>query len=677
MTRKQMKITFWKGVFVADHGGAGEEALLKKCGFTPHEPTLCEPSKCRACRAKIGRRYFSTRVEDATRLRSYCNERALVVMKDHLQLLARSRALDSDIKIPAPPGLAYLPYQKAGIAYALQRKDTLFGDDMGLGKTVEALGFANSTRPSRILVVCPATLVLNWKLEAERWLCDRYRYYVPKNTRDKVPRACKDEKIVVITNYEKIADTSAPVRQVPLDRVRIPPGPHESAPREMLENLAREIRSEGFGEPALATSSPVPGEWYDLHTCQLQARAARLCGLKEIPAVVLPHDTPAEMLRGATAKKIRVATPLSESLRQPWDLGIYDEAHALKNPDTLRSQAVLGPGGLYDCSARALFLSGTPIENRPIEIWPIAKTLCPARFGDWWDFTKRYCGLHQEERGRAKVWVADGSTNPQELQQRLRTSFMVRRLKHDVLKELPPKRRQLIVMASDDVDWSRYPDLVRGSTQLDRAYDDALARLEAARTLEEYKLAAKELEAVTVGFTEMSDVRHQTALLKLPSCLRYADQLLSTGLDALVIFAHHKDVLEKIHEHYAKDSCVIYGDTPQKQRMPIVQSFQAGLKKVFIGGLRAAGTGITLTRAWNLVFFETDWNPATMAQAEDRLCRIGQKKMVSVHHPVLDGSLDANMVKRMVAKQAVIDRVLDHLPEDQRMSLGFEPDTPH
>ena len=203
-------------------------------------------------------------------------------------------------------------------------------------------------------------------------------------------------------------------------------------------------------------------------------------------------------------------------------------------------------------------------------------------------------------------------------------------------------------------------------------YDEALAKMEEARTLEEYKAAAKALETVTVGFTESSKIRHDTALLKLPACLRYADEVLSAGLDSLVIFAHHRDVLEQIHDHYKNDSLVIYGDTKMADRQPIVREFQAGKKRIFIGGLRAAGTGITLTRASTLIFFETDWNPATMRQAEDRLARIGQKKMVSILHPVLDGSLDANMVKKMVAKQAVVDRILDQLPEDQRLSWGFE-----
>ena len=131
-----MKITFWKGVFVADHTPGEDEKLLKRAGFVLHEPTLCEPAVCRGCRARIGRRYWSDRVEHATRLRNYCLPRALEVMQKHLAKLAQSRAVDAKISVPAPAGLSYKPYQRAGIAYAISRKDTLFGDDMGLGKAL-------------------------------------------------------------------------------------------------------------------------------------------------------------------------------------------------------------------------------------------------------------------------------------------------------------------------------------------------------------------------------------------------------------------------------------------------------------------------------------------------------------------------------------------------------------
>jgi SNF2 family DNA or RNA helicase len=667
-----LKITFWKGVFVADHRGREEENLLKRAGFVPHEPTLCEPAVCRGCRARIGRRYWSSRVEHATRLRSYCTQRALDVMKLHLAKLAQSRAVDANIVVPAPAGMRFEPYQKAGIAYAIARKDTLIGDDMGLGKTVESLGFANVVRPRSILVVGPATLALNWKLEAGRWLTGSYRCYIPESGSDVVPPQ-GDEPLLVITNYEKVTGITPRRQRVALASIEtdLPAVSRLSqSSTEQLTILAEGAKADPEKTPILCSDPSRPGRLRAIRR-SVVVEAARILGWPRLTSIVLPPETVLKDLDLDKALKQVHDTPLSRSLRRPWGLGIFDEAQALKNPESQRSRAVLGRGGLYHRCQRSLFLSGTPLENYTKEIWPLAAALAPAKFGDWWKFAHRYCGLHSEERAGKKVWVADGCTNHSELQQRLRTSFMIRRLKTDVLPELPPKRRQLIVL-DEKIDWSRYPQFQRWRELYERAYEEALARLEAARSAVEYKQAVRKLDSVTVGFTETSDIRHKTGLLKLPACLRYADELLCSGIDCLVIYAHHQDVLQKISEHYGETSCVIYGDTPMDARIPIVGAFQAGQKKIFIGGLKAAGVGITLTRASTCVFFETDWNPATIKQAEDRLCRFGQKKMVHAIHPVLDGSLDANIMQKMLSKQEAVDKVLDHLPESEKLILKKE-----
>jgi SWI/SNF-related matrix-associated actin-dependent regulator 1 of chromatin subfamily A len=567
-----MKITFWKGVFVAD-SLPQDKTTLERAGFLVHEPTLCEDkARCKACRAKIGRRHWTARIEDATRLRSHCNDIALKIMRDHLGRLEKSRAVDSSIVVPAPPGLEYLPYQKAGISYAVQRKDTLIGDEAGLGKTIQALGFVNLTKPKSVLVVAPATLAFNWKLEAEKWLVDPWTIFVPSTGAETIPQA---EKLMVITNYEKLV-----------------------------------------------------GRMKNGEECE---------------------------------------SDFAKSLKRTWDVAVFDECHALKNPQSKRSQAVLGEFGLMRRSHRTLFLSGTPIENYPKEIWPLAATICPAKFGDWWAFAKRYCGLHKEMHDGHSAWVANGSSHLSELQQRLRTTFMVRRLKHDVLKELPPKRRQLVVLG-ENIDWSQHPEFRRWKAIYEREYEAALARIESAKTNEEYKKAIKDLDAfVGIAFTEMSEFRHKTALAKLPMCLQYLDDLLESSPDNIVIFAHHKDVLQKLAQHFGDSAVILYGDTKMEDRGKAVKLFQEGHKRIFIGGLKAAGSGITLTRANTAVFVEIDWVPATMSQAEDRLCRIGQKKMVHVIHLVLNNTLDVNMSQKVIAKQNIIDKALDRLPEQLRL----------
>lgn len=921
-----MKITFWKGVFVADHQ-PGEETLLKRAGFSLHEPTLCEPAVCRGCRARIGRRYFSPRVEDATKLRRHCLPRALAVMKDHLGRLASSRAVDSSIVVPAPAGLAYDPYQKAAIAYALQRQYTLLGDEMGLGKDqpldakiLTPLGWTtmgevkvgdlvigsdghaypvegtypqgpreiyriifqdgSSTRcgrehlwevntplrksraqPPRILstldilkeglhnknknhrhfirLAHPTNFATGTELPLHPYLVGyllgngglsqgtvrvtipdpetverlssllpndyqlnhqaAYDYLVVHSRRTSAPNQVRlalanlglmghlsPEKFIppsylwtTTTNREQLlqglidADghvrpkdgnieysSSSPhlakdVQQLvwslggtakirPKKTKRLPSYrmsiilPNEIAPcqltRKKIHRRPRtkyppyraiaKIEEAGLVETkCISVRSPdhlyITDDFILTHNTvealgvinRIRPRRvlvvcpATLCRNWQAEAekwlvdsyqIVVPspdHEivdasenllviTNYEKLGGAPPKRSatkqpsspepaekeekrpRRETPLSRSLRRPWDVLVVDESHFIKNPETIRSQAILGEGRLHDLSRRVLYLSGTPFENYPREIWPVAAKCCPAKFGDWHAFARRYCGLHVEDRGGKMTWVADGSTNQSELQQKLRASIMMRRLKRDVLPELPPKRRQLVLL-DEQVDWSKYPAFQRWKELYQRDYEAALDQMEAARTQEEYRAAARALETVKVAFKDVSIFRHQTGLLKLPACLRYTDEMLASGVGSLVIFAHHRDILQKIHEHYGDRSCVIYGDVDMEQRIPIVQRFQEGQCPIFIGGLRAAAWGITLTRASTVVFFETDWNPATLLQAEDRLCRHGQKKMVHVVHPVLDGSLDANMIQKVVRKQDMVDKVLDHPMEHQ------------
>jgi SWI/SNF-related matrix-associated actin-dependent regulator 1 of chromatin subfamily A len=558
-------ITYWKGVFVAD--SLDERVILKKAGFELHEPTICNlrREECKACKARIGRRWWTNRIESATRLRAYCNDRALRVMKSHLEMLAKSRAVDAKISVPAPDGLEYYPYQKAGIAYAIQRKDTLIADDMGLGKSIEAIGFLNYIKPKNTIIVCPATLIFNWRNEAEAWLTGFDSQIVEVQSReDRVPEG---DGFIVIVNYEK-----------------------------------------------LVNDSPFLG-----------SIAART-----------------------------------------WDVAIFDEAHYLKNPESKRSQACIGQEGIMRRSHRCLFLTGTPIENYPKEIWPIISAISPAKFGDWWAFAKRYCGAHEEERNGKKVWVTEGATHLAELQQRLRATCMVRRKKEDVLPELPPKIRQLVVLRDDKVDWSGDPRFRKWQQGFDREYDEKLARLEAARTEAEFIEAASALDKVTgIPFEEISELRHELGKAKVPACLKFIDEVRKSTDDSLVLFAYHRDVVDALAKHVGDDAVVVHGGTPQRgprSREVAVKLFQEKKKKIFIGQMRAAGVGLTLTAASTAIFVEEDWVPGAVTQCEDRLCRIGQKKMVHVIHAVLQNTIEVNMVQKVLAKMKVIDAALDKFP---------------
>jgi SWI/SNF-related matrix-associated actin-dependent regulator 1 of chromatin subfamily A len=472
--------------------------------------------------------------------------------------IAASRATDSNINIPAPQGKEYMPFQKAGIEYAHNKGSVLIGDEMGLGKTIQAIGLINLDESIQtVLVICPASLKLNWKREMNSWLTRLFSIEVAGQS---FPDAD-----IVIANYDILHK-------------------HQKALRD-----------------------------------------------------------------------------------RNWDLMIVDEAHYLKNLQTRRTQQVLGKKGRVKKDGtsssidpipakRKLFLTGTPILNRPIELWPIIHTLDPMTWSDMGVFTLRYCKAH---KGRYTRWDMSGASNLEELQRRLRSSIMIRRRKSEVLTDLPAKLRQVIELPQNGA-----RPVIEAEKLAFRQHEAALHELavavelsKASESREEYIAAVERLrDGVALSFGELAKARKETAIAKIPQVI----DVLETLSEKCVIFAHHKDVVHGVYDRFKKKSVVLTGETTLKARDEAVRQFQEdpGVQ-FFIGSIQAAGVGLTLTAASHVIFCELDWVPGNVMQAEDRLHRIGQRNSVLVQHLVFDQSIDAKIAKTLIAKQAMIDMALD------------------
>ena len=474
------------------------------------------------------------------------------------EAIVASRAADADVDLPCPPGLAYLPYQRAGIATALARNNILFGDEMGLGKTIQAIGIINADETLRtILVVCPASLRLNWAREIRKWS----------------------------------------VRPLTI---------------------------------VLATGSSIP---------------------RGYNVVIINYD---------------ILSKHEQTLRAiEWDLVIVDEAHFLKNQKAKRTIALLGkdaykqdPGVPPVTARRRIMLTGTPIPNRPIEGFPLFHWLAPDEFRSFWGYAKRYCAAEQNAYG----WDLTGASNLPELQDKLRGSIMIRRLKSDVLTELPAKRRQIIEFPANEASGA-----VQAEHSAWERHEETIAKLRAAAELakasdnpDDYADAVANLtRAARAAFDEMSKLRHQTAVAKIPYVIEHIRDTIESETKC-VVFAHHHDMIKALAKEFGDAAVTLFGDDAMAARQASVDRFQSDPEcKVFIGGILAAGVGITLTSASHVIFAELDWVPGNVTQAEDRCHRIGQKDMVLVQHLVLEGSLDARMAEILVQKQEVIAAALD------------------
>lgn len=353
---------------------------------------------------------------------------------------------------------------------------------------------------------------------------------------------------------------------------------------------------------------------------------------------------------------------IEKILQIQWDFLVLDEAHYCKNPKSTRTKLVSS----IDTS-RKIILTGTPILNRPIELYPLLTMLDPDRWNRFWDFAGRFCAPKKVWNGTKDVWDFSGASNLEELQEILRGSCMIRRLKKDVLLELPPKRRQILEFPIDE-GFAGFVEAERIAVETNRKIIEDLAiRAELAKVSddpEHYRKAVERLkEAEKVEFEEISRLRHRTALAKIPSVCSLIEEILDSERK-LIVFAHHTDVIESIAARFPGKAVTLTGKmTPAEKQRSADLFVNDAQTRIFIGSIYAAGVGFTLTVASRVLFAELDWVPGIISQAEDRAHRISQINPVWIQHLVVEGSIDARMARIILEKQEIMDRALDRRPE--------------
>ena len=343
-----------------------------------------------------------------------------------------------------------------------------------------------------------------------------------------------------------------------------------------------------------------------------------------------------------------------ELLDKKWSLVIMDEVHYLKNPDAQRTKAALSVQ-----ADKKIMLTGTPIPNRPIEIQAVAGYLDDKSFGNRFGFGKRYASLHKKQVTRNKsVWDWSGASNLDELQRRLRQSFMIRRKKDEVLKDLPAKVKQII-----ELPYESYKKEIKAEYSAFEDYNNKNKN----PNVDPYSLDADQF-STSIDFASMSSQRKATAEKKVKAVVEH----LESFNEPVVVMAHHRDVIAQLEAELVKQDkkvVVLTGEKNQVERNEAVEAFQSGQADVFIGSIKAAGVGLTLTRASKMVFAELDWVPSDIAQAEDRIHRIGQESSVLIQYIVVEGSLDAVFAKKIVDKTKVAARALDDVVVEKKIEI--------
>jgi SWI/SNF-related matrix-associated actin-dependent regulator 1 of chromatin subfamily A len=315
--------------------------------------------------------------------------------------------------------------------------------------------------------------------------------------------------------------------------------------------------------------------------------------------------------------------------KEPYQLIIVDEAHYIKNKKAIRSRKTIK---LLKKAKDVIFLTGTPVLNRPYEIYNIFNFIRPMDF--WGDngFARRYCGLVQDSFGR---WDYTGATNLDDLKEKM--SFMIRRTKKEVLTELPDKT--INVLETKMKSWKDYKDILS----------------DFKKWLKDKKLneSAVFAEALTkVNYLKQVVVENKNIKSEL-------DNLLESG-KKIIVFSQYKTVINKLYDEYRDKSVKLTGDTPTNDRQGLVDKFQEdGDCKLFFSTIKAGGVGITLTEADSVVFCDLDWTPATHSQAEDRAYRIGQRNNVNVYYFITPKTIEEKIWKMLKRKEVMINKIME------------------
>lgn len=319
------------------------------------------------------------------------------------------------------------------------------------------------------------------------------------------------------------------------------------------------------------------------------------------------------------------------------DFLILDEAHYLKNPKAKRTKSIL-KHVWPKCNYR-ICLSGTPFTNNVTDGFTLFNKLAPYEFPDFWSFANTYA--YRKNNGFGITY--EGLRNADKLRKIINSRFFLRKTKSQVLTELPSKVYKKVML-----DESYAYKLTKEQRALQEAYYADLRKL----------LQSDEFARVPPPPVSIMTIRREQGLKKVEAVADYVEILLEQNVPC-VLFGIFRDVLDRFEERFQKyKPAVIHGDVNAEKRFEAITRFQSGDTNLFIGQITAAGVGITLTRAANVVFSELSYSPAEISQACDRVHRVGQKESVTIHYFAVEKSVDETIIDSVMSKARVFAEIL-------------------
>ena len=509
----------------------GEKIMEDRLLTTPPTKIWCEKLLCESDKAF----HIWGKVLEVDQLSAMWLPKA-AVMQDEKKL---DRVIDYSKYKSRPP----MEHQKVAIEKLLANDKFILADDMGLGKTTSAVIASLESKARKILIVCPASLKINWEREIRNY---------------------SDRKVLIVEGRKW-------------------------------------------------------GSTFDFY--------------------IINYDI---IKNYHTTDKSEDSDDYKLLVNANFDLAIVDEAHYISNATANRTRLL---NDVLETIPKVWLLTGTPMTSRPINYFNLLKIVESPLTLNWQSYVRRYCKGYQFNVGNRKVWNTSGASNLDELRERTK-NIVLRRMKTDIL-DLPEK----IVT----------PVFVELSSKM---YDEELEEFTRIST------DKKNDETITVTLNRLMKIRQLIAYEKIPYTCELIDKCLEQGKKVIVLtnFTMSLDIL---HEKYKKNSVTLDGRMNKDRRQENVDRFQNDDKiKVFIGNIKAAGVGITLTAAEVVIMNDLSFVPADHSQGEDRAYRYGQKNSVLVYYPVFENTVEKIIYNILQKKKGVIDQVMG----DGEYSESFSKD---
>lgn len=314
-----------------------------------------------------------------------------------------------------------------------------------------------------------------------------------------------------------------------------------------------------------------------------------------------------------------------------------DEFQAIKNRTAKRTKNVRK---LCSGVPHVIGMSGTPIENCPAEFWPMLNIARPDLFPAFHPFAERYCNPEYKPWG----WDYSGAVRMDELHALLKKDVMIRRLKRDVLSQLPAKRRIVLPVTMENGKEYRHAE---------RDLFGWLSQTSPGRA----KNASSAEALVKIGY-----LKRLAGQLKMAAVEEWIDDFLETGRK-LIVFAVHKAIIARLQERHGSSCVVVTGDVTGNARQHAFDSFNnSDRTRLFVGNMKAAGVGWSCKSASTVAFVEMGWTPGEHTQAEDRIHGVGRGiagENATIYYLVASDTIEERVCGLIQDKQKVLDAVLD------------------